>query len=100
MAVLQINSTRFLDPFCNNKQGEAGKIRRNDRIVFGHLLFASSFVSTHRLCSGKLFDWHLLTVACSVNKAVLRKKLSNTNGNRGGSIESDVEPFAKIERVI
>ena len=53
--------------FCNNKQEEAGKIlplyffkeMRNDRIVFSHLLFVSSFVliSTHRLCRGRRFDW-------------------------------------------
>ena len=84
IAVMQIHSTRFLDPFCNNKQEEMC----NDRIVFSHLLFASSFVfiSTYRHCSGKRFDWlqyasteisplyvrhalgHPLTDACSVNQ--------------------------------
>ena len=85
IAVMQIHSTRFLDPFCNNKQEEMC----NDRIVFSHLFFASSFVfiSTYRHCSGKRFDWlqyasteisplyvrhalgHPLTDACSVNQA-------------------------------
>ena len=31
---------------------------------------------------------------------VLRMKLSNTTGDGGGSIESEVQPFAKIERCI
>ena len=94
--VMQIHSTRFLDPFCNNKKEEAGKIRPvnifkemwNNRIVFSHL-FVSSFVwiSTHRICRGRRFDWlqyastktnplyvrpalgHPPTDACSVNKA-------------------------------
>ena len=67
IVVMQMHSTLFLDPFCNNKQEEAGKIRPlyilqelwNNRIVFSHLLFVSSFVflSTHRLCSRKRFDW-------------------------------------------
>ena len=67
IVVMQINPTRFLDPFCNNKHEEAGKIcplyifkeMWNNRIVFSHLLFMSSFVliSTHRLCRGRRFDW-------------------------------------------
>ena len=51
IAVMQIHSPRLLDPFCNNKQEERGKIRPfffkemgNDRIVRSHVLFVSSFV--------------------------------------------------------
>ena len=94
ITVMQIQSTHLFDPFLNNKQEKSGCYilfdeMWNDRIVFCHLWFVSSFVfiSIHRLCSGKRFDWlqyvstktsplyvrHALgnpsTDACSVNKA-------------------------------
>ena len=59
-AAMQTHFTRLLDPFCNNKHEEAGNIwplnffkeMWNDRIVYSHLLFVSSFVfiCTHWLC--------------------------------------------------
>ena len=76
IAVMQINPTRFLDPFCNNKHEEAGKIcplynfqeMWNNRIVFSHLLFGSSFVliSTPYI-TARFFLLNFLTQATEPN---------------------------------